>query len=1014
MRSANYIGRVGALAVALGVTSAVAQGGMGTAVADSTGDGASSQSASEPDEQNSRSDSTARSAPENTSSTDSAGAANTPQSATGPVHAAGTARESNSRPSPSDGRRGSATGADRPASDRGGVRSGGAAANSETESSAGSVANDGFDDSTQGAPPREPAMSPEKPVPAGGSTADGLPELEDGSIPGGTPSQNGGVPGSGPDLTAEVSPTKNAKSSRGENSGRGTASGLDDTPRNVNPTSSTSAIGDAVGPTIKPPTSVTLDSAITGKVSASATDTVPGIATTPVQTTALTVPAASKPVDPVRVLVKVIGRVMSALAPAPGFGVAGTGTSPIDAPIAWMTLAFARRQIGGDHTTTMPTVTTAATAAAAPNQVTAVAGPQAAVAAVNQAPSFNPTILGYGVDKGVVYTYGLLNGSDPEGGTLTYSVPTTGAGAAQHGVVYTDNAYFSHVATRGYTGLDTFTISVSDGVNTVARQIAVSVPSATAPPNGAPVASPGNPFTIDPTQPGDYPGTVRGHLNVTDPNLDPLTYAGTGDVTKGYVQVDSATGSFVYVPTTVARHAAAATNAAATGANRDTFSVTVSDGRGGVLAVPVTVAISPMNTAPNLYGTPTVLPPNANGTVTGSIYAWDNEGDTLSYTVVTAPIKGQVAIGPSGSFTYVPTATARQEAAATPGVDQDAFVVRIADGYGGATTVAVSGVTIAPAVSGPLPTPTVTQHTTVGSFPIDVTVSADGKRVYVVNFNSSTISVLDSATGAQIGNPIPVGVYPVSVTLNPSGTSAYVSSSYLETVDIINVAAGAVTGGFNVGRHPGAISFSPDGSKMYVLNFSTGVLAAYNPVTNTVINSVAVGNRPIRMSLSTDGTRAYVLNGTDNTVSVVNTTTMSVVGSPIVVGKGDNFSDIAVAPDGTKAYVTNGVDGTVTVIDTATRTVRTVVVGAQPTGVAVSPDGSMVYVANGYSNTVSIISTATNTVVGTIALGAGNYAPVSVTFSPDGTKAFVARNGYGSTTNGDVVTINTGSVARNV
>ncbi len=66
----------------------------------------------------------------------------------------------------------------------------------------------------------------------------------------------------------------------------------------------------------------------------------------------------------------------------------------------------------------------------------------------------------------------------------------------------------------------------------------------------------------------------------------------------------------------------------------DTFNVMVSDGKGNVVAVAVTVAIAPdrANSAPtNLTATVTEQNPTS-GAVTGTLSATDADGDTLTYT----------------------------------------------------------------------------------------------------------------------------------------------------------------------------------------------------------------------------------------------------------------------------------------------------------------------------------------------------------------------------------------------
>lgn len=991
MRSANFIGRVGALAVALGIGTAVAHGGTGIALADDTTNPTSDTTGQ------TGTDSASKSGISGGHTAEDAPAGRTDKSSLDPTTPTRpTKPEVAKQPRHSDGQ-GSPIG----------------------QSSHSDPAGD-QPPSAAGAAGPIPSAAPVTGDVTHGDTPE-MPPSDGTALPVGNPAaiEDGGLTLEPPRILRNRKPAP---------------AGADPSttrPAFAGAAHAEAAVGRSSGPDVKPSKAVSYsepaDVVAATIATAPATTAAATVATPPTlvvdrPTIAAVAPARS----PAQVVVGVVRGFVSGVASALGLISAAASaptTTPIDTPMAWAMLAFARRQAGIDLTATTPNVTaTAVTTSAVDAPLPAGRVQTVAAAVVDQPPSLSPVKTGSVIDQGLVYTIGTLNGSDPEGSALSYGVPASGTGAAAHGAVYIDagNNFWAHVATRGYTGTDSFTVTASDGVNTVSRVVSITVPSATTT-NSPPVVNGTTPYSTDPPQAGDYVGIVRGHVNVTDPNNDVLTYTGSGNTTKGYVQIDAATGSYAYVATAAASHAASATNAAATGANRDAFTVTVSDGKGGTVAVPVSVTIVSQNTGPFATGAPTVGTPNTvTGIVTGALNVVDNEGDQLSYTVVTAPSKGQVVVSSSGAFTYTPTAAARQEAAITPGVDVDSFTISVSDAHGGITSVAVSNVTIAPSsTAAPTPTtPTVVGRVAVGNFPIDVTVSPDGKKIYVVNFNSSTISVIDAATGATTGSPIPIGTTylgtfyggnPISVTFNPSGTSAYVSNSYLETVNVINTATGANTGSFTVGKHPGTISFSSDGTKMYVLNFTAGTLQQYNTSNNTLISSVSTGGtRPMRMSLSADGSTAYVLNGVSDTVSVINTATMSLVGSPIAVGDGDNFNDIAVTPDGSKVYVTNALSNTVTVINTASRTTSTINVGVNPWGVAVSPDGSMVYVTNAYSNTLSVISTATNTVVSTTNLGSGPYLPISVTFSPDGTKAYISRLSYGSDAIGDVVVIKTG------
>jgi VCBS repeat-containing protein len=202
--------------------------------------------------------------------------------------------------------------------------------------------------------------------------------------------------------------------------------------------------------------------------------------------------------------------------------------------------------------------------------------------------------------------------------------------------------------------------------------------------------------TVTQNKPNTWTGTVTGKVTAVDPDKDQLTYAGmTTD--KGTVTVTS-TGSFTYTPTVAARHAAAANNAAAAD-KTDTFSITVSDGFGGVIAVPVTVAVVPKNGAPS----PKVAVNKADpvgGTVTGSIVITDADSDAVTYSA-TNPASGSVTVNPDGTFSYNPSEAARQQARVTTVSDTDKFTITVDDGHGGVKAVTVTA-TIAPTDQAPV------------------------------------------------------------------------------------------------------------------------------------------------------------------------------------------------------------------------------------------------------------------------------------------------------------------------
>jgi YVTN family beta-propeller protein len=217
------------------------------------------------------------------------------------------------------------------------------------------------------------------------------------------------------------------------------------------------------------------------------------------------------------------------------------------------------------------------------------------------------------------------------------------------------------------------------------------------------------------------------------------------------------------------------------------------------------------------------------------------------------------------------------------------------------------------------------------------------------------------------------------MAVTPAGSKAYVGNYNSNTVSVINTATNTVTATVTVGNAPYGVAVTPDGSYVYVTNAgflgSGTTVSVINTATNTVTATVTVGNDPMGVAVTPDGSKVYVTNEISNTVSVINTATNTVTAT---VNVGSGPLGVAVTPDGSKVYVANNGDNTVSVISTASNAVTATVTlpgGSGPRGVAVTPDGSKVYVANWGSNTVSVINTATNTVTG-IPIPVGN-SPVA-------------------------------------
>jgi YVTN family beta-propeller protein/autotransporter-associated beta strand protein len=267
--------------------------------------------------------------------------------------------------------------------------------------------------------------------------------------------------------------------------------------------------------------------------------------------------------------------------------------------------------------------------------------------------------------------------------------------------------------------------------------------------------------------------------------------------------------------------------------------------------------------------------------------------------------------------------------------------------------------------------------------PSDAQIRVDA---YISSANSNTISVLNTNTNTVTGPPIPVGTQPIGVATTPDGRLVYVAN--LDSVSVINTTTRSVSN-LTLGGEPVGIAMTPNAKFAYVSGFSGNNVSVINTATNMVVGApIPVGTNPFDLAVTPNGGFAYVANSGSNSVSVIDTATHAVVGSPIPVGV--NPHGLAISPDGQFVYVTNFNSGTISKISTATNTVVATIPLPFASGAGidvVTPNGKFVYVTDNNNNEVSMLSTATDEIVGG-AVPVGNH-PLGVAITPNGDFAYV-------------------------
>lgn len=161
----------------------------------------------------------------------------------------------------------------------------------------------------------------------------------------------------------------------------------------------------------------------------------------------------------------------------------------------------------------------------------------------------------------------VVSATDVEGDTLSYTFTTAQQGAVSPGD--SPGEYF-YTPGAGFSGEDSFTVTVSDGENEVTQTVNLRIGL----PNEAPVVEESQDVSVD----EDDEVTVT--VDADDIDGDTLTYT-AGDPQNGTVEAGDVPGQFVYTP-----------NEDFNG--EDSFVVTVDDGKGGTATQTVTVTVNPV------------------------------------------------------------------------------------------------------------------------------------------------------------------------------------------------------------------------------------------------------------------------------------------------------------------------------------------------------------------------------------------------------------------------------------
>lgn len=173
----------------------------------------------------------------------------------------------------------------------------------------------------------------------------------------------------------------------------------------------------------------------------------------------------------------------------------------------------------------------------------------------------------------------------------------------------------------------------------------------------------------------------------------------------------------------------------------------------------------------------------------------------------------------------------------------------------------------------------------------------------------------------------------------------------------------------------------------YVASSGNGRVLVLDPNTNTFPGTI-LGTGSRHLQLSPDG--KLLTSATFNTISFIDTKTNTILATR---STGNIPVGVGFAGDGSHVYVANNASATISVVELSDYSVSTLLTGIGVSSIATKPGGSQVWVGVGKVGgaEVRIIDTTTRTVVNTFAVGHGNGGPSWISFSADGSQAYLVN-----------------------
>ena len=125
--------------------------------------------------------------------------------------------------------------------------------------------------------------------------------------------------------------------------------------------------------------------------------------------------------------------------------------------------------------------------------------------------------------------------------------------------------------------------------------------------------------------------------------------------------------------------------------------------------------------------------------------------------------------------------------------------------------------------------------------PEGVTVSPDGKTVYVTNTGAEPGGRHQRRPPTGSRRTIGVGQMPWQLALSSDGGTLYVANGDSNSISVISTASDTVTSTIPDAGDPVSLALTPDGSELWVGGLTSGVVTVFDTANESLVGSFNVG-----------------------------------------------------------------------------------------------------------------------------------------------------------------------------